>query len=109
MAATAERSGLGEGERVVEGGSEEPGSGNRSGFGRDGLPLSGGARTRERERERVREYVLISHTHTHSSHPIHSVRIKQATDADVVLDDADVHVFVTLIFGGSYETDFEQG
>lgn len=47
-AATAERrSGLGEGERVVEGGSEEPGSGNRSGFGRDGLPLSGGARTRE--------------------------------------------------------------
>lgn len=33
------RSGLGKGERVVEGGSEEPGSGDRSGFGRGGLSL----------------------------------------------------------------------
>lgn len=51
-AATAERSGLGEGEK--SGGRWVGGTrvGNRSGFGRDGLPLSGGARTRERERER---------------------------------------------------------
>lgn len=31
---------LGKGERVVEGGSEEPGSGDRSGFGRSGFSLS---------------------------------------------------------------------
>lgn len=39
-AAMAARSGHGKGERVVEGGSEEPGSGDRSGFGRGGLSLS---------------------------------------------------------------------
>lgn len=76
-----------------------------------------------REQERGLEYVLISHTHTHThhhtdiythphnslshththtSHSTHSVRIKQATVADVVLDDADVHVFASCIFGGPY-------
>jgi len=35
--AAVARSGLGKGERVVEGELEEPGSGDRSGFGRGGL------------------------------------------------------------------------
>jgi len=39
--AAVARSGLGKGERVVEGELEEQGSGDRSGFGRGGLsPLS---------------------------------------------------------------------
>lgn len=54
------------------------------------------AKEREREREREEARVRIDLT----SLPTHSVRIKQATVADVVLDDADVHVFVSRIFGG---------
>lgn len=45
---------------------------------------------KEREREREKARVRIDLT----SLPTHSVRIKQATVADVVLDDAEVHVFV---------------
>lgn len=131
MAAAAARSGLSKGERVVEGGSEEPGSGDWSGFGRDGFSLSlflpsshsislaggaaggwtDGARARERTRVRIDLTHIHIHTHTtpthiHTSHPTHSVRIKQATVADVVLDDADVHVFASCIFGDPCEADF---
>lgn len=56
----------------------------------------GGEGERESGREKEEARVRIDLT----SLPKHSVRIKQATVADVVLDDADVHVFVSRIFGG---------
>lgn len=59
-------------------------------------------RAGERKREREEARVRIDLT----SLPTHSVRIKQATVADVVLDDADVHVFVSRIFGGCCRADF---
>lgn len=59
-----------------------------------------GAGERESEREKARVRIDLT------SLPTHSVRIKQATVADVVLDDADVHVFVSRIFRGSCEAGF---